>query len=1087
MSLRNQTIFYIIIAVVLSTSLFFTAKFFSAGAFAAAVTLLVALALLYFAVGKILDAVIFARLEKSLARLRELAGLPPAADPGGPSPDGALYGIDAAADALADKISDLAHNASSAARRFGSVFGDNPYMAIISARPDGTVTGWNFMISSLTGFGPSEVVGIKKFPGIIFGCSDSLGPSVNGADFAVSFAGEFAAVFRDGKPRTVRELEIRDRHGAAKWIDGTLVPIFEADAVTEVIFECLDVTERKNAEVELEAAKNNIFEIVERFESVIRDTPLVAIQGFNRDGIIYHWNDASASLFGYKSAEVIENHRIQDLLFKDEEIAKNFVGDYLGVWEKGVSSAAREWRVVDRQGGEHWIWAVIFPIFEKGIVVEVYFMNVDITERKKAEALMQRSHEELEMIVAHRTCELQNEIVDRKMAEERLEKLNRVFANLGMDFESNINMLVRVCGELLGAGFATYDRMLQGWLCNAGAWNIPENFEPIGIPEGRLACDAIRNGAKGGILILGNLDETSYADSDPLVRPYALKNYIGSPVHSGGKCVGCLSLYYYSERTLSKYETGIIEMITAAIVQEEDRRSSEEKVRILSLAVEKSPSLIFITDVSGKIEYVNAKFTEITGYSLAEVAGKTPSFLKSGKTPAEEYKKMWKTIVSGFSWGGDLTNRKKNGDFFADKKFIVPIQQNGVTTHFISMSEDVTNRKRMEEEVLKVTKLESLGVLAGGLAHDFNNFLTGIMGNISLAISLVEQKGQVYEILSKAEDITFEAKNLTTQLMSIARGGAQNKKIMRLQELIRNVVNFSLRGTNCRPELSIAENLWPAEIDSGQINQVITNLVINAAQASPNGGTVRISAANTTFTGPEGSLKAGNYIEIAVGDNGVGISPENISRIFDPYFTTKPKGNGLGLSSVFSIVTKHEGTITVESKVGEGSTFKVFLPALPEKESALAKKETVRPKALAKGPEASAASGVAGKKVLVMDDEESIRNVTAQLLTHLGFSVMTACNGEEAVELYKKSFESGQKFDVLIMDLTITGGMGGVDAINAIRQIDPKVKAIAASGYFAEQAAIADFKKAGFVDFVTKPFKIADLKNIIIKIVSEEK
>ncbi|HEX8947698.1 MAG TPA: ATP-binding protein [Dissulfurispiraceae bacterium] len=379
--------------------------------------------------------------------------------------------------------------------------------------------------------------------------------------------------------------------------------------------------------------------------------------------------------------------------------------------------------------------------------------------------------------------------------------------------------------------------------------------------------------------------------------------------------------------------------------------------------------------------------------------------------------------------------------------------------HLEQLAED--ERQRLEEELLKAQKLESLGILAGGLAHDFNNLLTAILGNISIVKTYIHLEDNALKRLDEAERAAVRARDLTRQLLTFSQGGVPLKKTLLLADFLQESVGFSLRGTNIRCECSILDSVWPVEADEGQINQVINNLVINATQAMPEGGTIEISCENCIL-GEHSALplKEGRYVKVSVRDHGIGIPGDHLPKIFDPYFTTKQKGSGLGLAISYSIINKHHGHIAVESKLGAGTAFHVYLPAAPE--GVRTKKAEDRLPPPGRG------------KVLVMDDEESVRDVAGAMLKSLGYSVAFACDGNEAAELYRREGESGNSFDVVIMDLTIPGGMGGKEAMEKLLEIDPRVKVIVSSGY-SNDPLMAEYVKHGFSGVLAKPYKVKDM------------
>jgi len=408
-----------------------------------------------------------------------------------------------------------------------------------------------------------------------------------------------------------------------------------------------------------------------------------------------------------------------------------------------------------------------------------------------------------------------------------------------------------------------------------------------------------------------------------------------------------------------------------------------------------------------------------------------------------------------------------------DVRFGTAFFENEAGPRVIVTLEDITEHKRMEEELLKAEKLESVGILAGGIAHDFNNILTGIMGNIGLAKMYAKPEGRVHQRLAEAERASLRAKDLTRQLLTFAKGGAPVKQAASIAGLIIDSAGFSVRGTNVRCAFSVPDDLWPVELDEGQMSQVISNLVINAVQAMPEGGTIQVRAKNVTVDEEQmPALKAGRYVQVTVEDQGIGISEEHLPKIFDPYFTTKQKGSGLGLAICYTIVKNHNGTITVDSELGEGATFNIYLPATHKEIPNRRVVETMIP---------------AGKgRILVMDDEQVVREVAAEMLSHLGYEVETAGDGAEAIVKYEEAKETGRPYDAVIMDLTVPGGLGGKEAIRQLHEIDPEAKAIVSSGY-ANDAIMANFRRYGFDGVVSKPYSVQELSRKLHEVIGAAK
>jgi PAS domain S-box-containing protein len=486
---------------------------------------------------------------------------------------------------------------------------------------------------------------------------------------------------------------------------------------------------------------------------------------------------------------------------------------------------------------------------------------------------------------------------------------------------------------------------------------------------------------------------------------------------------------------------------------------------------------VITTDVQGKVTMINHAAETLTGWDSAEAIGQP---LKSvfkvsidvgaqAKSNRGVLRSDGHSLVMSSSDNAKLIAR--DGSERLIEQVASPIrdrknQVEGVVLVF----RDITEREHTASERRKAESLEQLGLLAGGIAHDFNNLLTAIIGNISLANILLPKESEMSVRLEDAKNASMRARDLAQQLLTFARGGAPIKKTASIGKLIQDTVSFSLRGSQSRSEFHIANDLWPAEIDAGQISQVIANLVVNADQAMPNGGTISISCENLRHSAGNGNvvsdLVPGDYVKIAIADTGVGIPEQYLKRIFDPYFTTKPKGNGLGLATTYSIVKHHKGLVTVESEPNRGSTFTLYLPAVPR---VIVAEELPR-KAMAE---------ITGTgRVLVVDDEQAIRELVDFTLSHLGYEVSTAETALAGVDLYRQRLQDGRRFDAVILDLTLPGGMGGREALKRLLEIDPTVNAIVSSGY-AMDATMSRYQDYGFRGVIAKPYEAAELARIV--------
>jgi len=488
-------------------------------------------------------------------------------------------------------------------------------------------------------------------------------------------------------------------------------------------------------------------------------------------------------------------------------------------------------------------------------------------------------------------------------------------------------------------------------------------------------------------------------------------------------------------------------------------RESEEKYRTL---VENATDFIYLIDKDKKLLSANKSAANLFGKEPEELVGKAIQDISPRGIAAEYITNLNQIFTTGTTWMGE-SKLIIGGRELWIQNFLNPVKdQKGEIIAVMCVSRDITEVRRLQEEQQEIAKLESVGTLAGGIAHDFNNILTGIMGNISLAKRYVEPGGKALQRLDEAEKASERARDLTQQLLTFAKGGAPIKKTISIGRLITDSVSFALRGSNTKAVFSIQDDLSAIEADEGQMNQVIANIVINADEAMPEGGILNIGAKNTLIKRKRAfPLPEGDYVEITIEDHGIGIPKEHIAKIFDPYFTTKQKGSGLGLATTYSIIKNHSGHITVESTVTVGTTFHIYLPAF-KKAMSKKKEERIQPSFLGRG------------RILVVDDEETIRELLHAELTDIGYEVELASDGAETLERYMKARESGNPFDAVIMDLTIPGGMGGKEAIKQLLEIDPDAKAIVCSGYSTDPV-MADYKKYGFSAVVAKPYSIGEL------------
>jgi PAS domain S-box-containing protein len=499
-------------------------------------------------------------------------------------------------------------------------------------------------------------------------------------------------------------------------------------------------------------------------------------------------------------------------------------------------------------------------------------------------------------------------------------------------------------------------------------------------------------------------------------------------------------------------------------------QQAEEQARIQSSALEAAANSIILTDKAGIILFANKAFCTMTGYSPEEVLGKTPAFLKSDKHDPDFFRELWKTILAGRVWQGELINRRKDGTLYNEEMTITPIKEtNGEISHFIAVKQDITKRKQLKERLHQSQKMEAIGQLAGGIAHDFNNLLTVIHGNAQLVLmDEIGLKEENRQNLKEITDATERAADLTRQLLAFGRKQDIQFQPIVLNHVISNFTKLLKRviGENVALKCHFAENLPSVNADVGMIEQILINLIVNARDAMPQGGSISIATEAVSIdaayveTHPE--AQPGEFVCIAVGDTGMGIYPEHLPRIFEPFFTTKEegKGTGLGLATVYGIVKQHHGWIEVSSRLGTGTTFKIFLPAIA---CDVAKKIIPRTKALP-------ADGHG--KILLVEDDADVRMVLRGVLEASGCQIWEASNGLEALNIWKTN---ASQIDLLLSDIVMPGGLNGWELADRLREERPNLKVILMSGYSPEIAG----KIQPQSHILSKPFSLESLTETV--------
>ncbi len=564
-------------------------------------------------------------------------------------------------------------------------------------------------------------------------------------------------------------------------------------------------------------------------------------------------------------------------------------------------------------------------------------------------------------------------------------------------------------------------------------------------------------------------DEVTTASQDK-ERSFTHKPY--RLISRSGKTVWVLdqtTIIRNDDNEISHYQGYLVDITDTILISEQLRESQER----LTVTLRSIGDGVITTDTQGRITFLNKMAEQLTGWGNEEANGKPSTEVfniineKTGQKCANPISRVLQIgRIVGLANHTALISKDESRRSIADSG--APIRNwESKIIGVVLVFRDITHEKKMEEELIKVKKLESVGILAGGIAHDFNNILSAIQGNIELAAYRVNKDAKALSLLSDAQKATKRATKLTQQLLTFSKGGDPVKETTSLTGLIRDSADFVLHGSHVSCDYTFPDDLWAVNVDSGQIGQVVQNIIINAKHAMPEGGRINIRCDNVEDVPSESflSMHEGNFVRIVIQDTGIGIPQEIIDKIFDPYFTTKQDGSGLGLAICHSIINKHDGSITVQSSPGKGTTFTIYLPAVHSADITVVKQQ-------------KSGSAVKAARIMVMDDEEMIRNLAQAQLSTLGHKVVLVVDGEQAINRYQKLQDSGTPVDLVIMDLTVPGGMGGQEATRKLLQLDPEAKIIVASGY-SNDPVMASYQEYGFCAAIAKPFDLTELRQVI--------
>jgi len=801
--------------------------------------------------------------------------------------------------------------------------------------------------------------------------------------------------------------------------------------------------ELSRAQLELEAEKKRYFDLY--------DLAPVAYCTISEQGLILEANLAAATLLNVTRSALVMQPFSRYILNEDQDI---YYLHRKRLFDTGEPQEC-ELRMIQVAGAMFWAHLASATAQDIDGAAVCRLVISDISARKQAEEALYAANECLEMKVVERTNQLsmaitslQQENAVRMRIEETLLEKEQYLQSIIDTSPECIKLLARD-GSLI--------MINRAGLHMIGA----DSLEQV---QGIVVLDLIMDKYRRQFDAL--TEEAFRGESG--VLEFELKNLKDKRLW-----VEIQTAPYRNEKNEIIALLGITRDITKRKLAEAALLESRAHYKSLFSSMQEGFSLLeIIHDAEGKpIDYyiveVNSAFERLFAMNRNLLVGKSLPEVFS------QPDNCWHKNLANVA----LTGKPATLEYYLsrdDRYFEVRVYKPSAGLIALLVA-DLTERIKHQEEREKGQRLESLGVLAGGIAHDFNNILTAIFGNISLARLLVGEKHEASKRLAACENAMSKAKDLTRQLLTFSRGGQPIKETVDTEKLIREVVSFSVRGSNCTSFFQMAKDLWHVHADAGQLHQAFSNLIINAIQAMPTGGNVTVSAANKTVETDDGQdLPCGRYVKVTVSDQGCGIPSDILSQIFDPYFTTKPTGSGLGLTSAYSIIKRHGGNIQVVSLPGSGATFDIHISAADE----MLGKSTSVPGQLSKA--------MPGKSILVMDDIATIRSLASAMLEELGYTVVTCAEGSEAVKLYCESKERGEAFAAVILDMTVPGGMGGKEAAERICSIDPDAVLVISSGYSVD-LGIAEKDTLLFNGSVAKPYSLQELALEISRVLNRKR
>ena len=816
----------------------------------------------------------------------------------------------------------------------------------------------------------------------------------------------------------------------------------------------------KRKKKQLPAEPQRIFEQLEKLQlakdeienkfNIIFDNAPLAIFIEDLDGNVTDCNQAAVRMTGYDKTDLLRMNA-RDLVL--EEVARMFP-NLIESLQEGGSYFTETFNV--RRNGEIFPVEVCIRLFELKKKQLLLVMIRDLTDHKRREKFQAATYKISEAATATR----------------------------------NLDELFRSIHAIIGELMPARNFYIAMHRADSQTIHFPYFVDEYDVPppprqEGKGLTEYV---IRTGLSLLANRETFAELEElgeiEPIGQPAV--SWLGTPLKTEDRIIGALVVQSYTEsQNYGEEEKSILAFVSEQVAMVIERKQAEEALaeekERLAVTLRSIGDGVITTYTDGSIMLLNRAAEDLTGWQEAQAVGKplTEVFrILDAKTRKAADNPVEKVVCGAcvHTIGEHTLLVKRDGSERLISDSAAPIRdRESKIIGVVLVFRDITEKQKHEDERSRTQKIESLGILAGGIAHDFNNILTAILGNIALVKMSLKPEDKQYERLNESEKAALRARDLTQELLTFSKGGEPIRRTTAISDLIREATQFALRGSNVTYNILMAENLWPVSIDEGQIRRAIHNIVTNADQAMLGGGSIEIVVENVLAENEKvKTLPPGKFVKITITDHGIGIPPENLPKIFDPYFTTKTIASGLGLATAYSVLKKHHGHIHATSKVGAGSSFSVYLPV---SEGPV--------EAVAAHPEFAPVLGRERKKILLMDDEEIIIDVAGEMLNLLGYDLAVARDGVEALALYTEALEAGQPFAAIIMDLTIPGGMGGRETIKKILEIHPQAKAIVSSGY-SNDPVMANYRQYGFLGIMHKPYRIEVLNKILEDVLLQE-